>query len=61
LPSRIEQLEKAIAAQTGAMQSPEFYKQDAAVITAANATLSMFQSDLDAAYARWQALENQDR
>jgi ATP-binding cassette subfamily F protein uup len=57
LPVRIEQLEKAIAQQTSAMQAPEFFKQHAAAITAANNTMSALQSDLDAAYARWQALE----
>ena len=57
LPARIEQLERAIAEQTGAMQAPEFYKQNATAITTASATLSELQADLDAAYARWHALE----
>jgi len=58
LPARIEQLERAIAEQTSAMQSPEFFKQQAAAITAANTIMSELQADLDATYARWQALEN---
>jgi len=58
LPARIEQLERAIAEQTSAMQAPEFFKQPAAAITAANATISELQADLDAAYARWHALES---
>jgi ATP-binding cassette subfamily F protein uup len=58
LPARIEQLESAIAEQTSAMQTPEFFKQQPAEIATSNATLSALQSDLDAAYARWQALES---
>jgi ATP-binding cassette subfamily F protein uup len=58
LPARIEQLERAIAEQTSAMQAPEFFKQQAAAITAANTIMSELQANLDAAYARWQALEN---
>jgi ABC transport system ATP-binding/permease protein len=57
LPVRIETLETQIAELTAAMQSPDFYRQDAATITAFNAQLADAQSKLDAAYARWQALE----
>ncbi|HSE12634.1 MAG TPA: ATP-binding cassette domain-containing protein [Rudaea sp.] len=58
LPARIEVLESEIAARTGLMHDPAFYKQDAAAIAAANATIAALQSELEAAYARWQALEN---
>ena len=58
LPARIEQLETAIAARTEAMHDPGFYKQDAAAITTANQSLATLQAELDAAYQRWQALEN---
>src|SRR5512135_232341 len=58
LPARIEVLESEIAVRTGLMHDPAFYKQDAAAIAAANATIAALQSELEAAYARWQALEN---
>ena len=57
LPARIETLETAIAQRTQAMQSPQFFKQDAAAISAANQALAALQLELDAAYARWQNLE----
>jgi len=57
LPARIEALESEIAQRTAAMHDPAFYKQDNAAIVAANAALGDLQKELDAAYARWQALE----
>ena len=57
LPARIESLETQIGELSAAMQSPEFYRQDAAAITATNAQMEQLQAQLDAAYARWQALE----
>jgi ATP-binding cassette subfamily F protein uup len=57
LPARIETLENEIAARTAAMHDPAFFKQDGAAITAANQALATFQTELDAAYARWQELE----
>ena len=57
LPARIEQLETEIAARTQAMHDPGFYQQDGPAIAAANETLAALQSELDAAYARWEALE----
>jgi ATP-binding cassette subfamily F protein uup len=57
LPARIERLETDIAARTQAMQTPEFFKQDAAAITAANNALAALQAELDTAYARWQELD----
>ncbi|HZP68000.1 MAG TPA: ATP-binding cassette domain-containing protein [Rudaea sp.] len=58
LPARIESLEADIAARTAAMHDPAFFKQDSATITAANQALAALQSELDAAYARWQELES---
>ena len=58
LPARIEALETEIATRTEAMNDPAFYQQNAATILAANSTLTALQTDLDAAYLRWQALEN---
>jgi len=57
LPARIEQLEAGIAALTETMHDPAFYQQDGAAITAHNARLAATQATLDAAYARWEALE----
>jgi ATP-binding cassette subfamily F protein uup len=58
LPARIESLETQIGELTAAMQSPEFYRQDAAAITASNGRLADLQAQLDAAYERWHVLEN---
>ena len=57
LPARIEALERDIAARTQAMHDPAFFKQGGDAIAAANADLAALQSELDAAYARWQTLE----
>jgi len=57
LPARIEALETAIAQRTEAMHDPAFFRQDNGAIVAANAALATLQQELDAAYARWQALE----
>jgi ATP-binding cassette subfamily F protein uup len=57
LPARIEALEGEIAARTQAMQDPAFFRQDNAAIVAANTALATLQVELDAAYARWQALD----
>ena len=58
LPARIEALEADIAARTQAMHEPAFYKQDATAIAAAGAAMAKLQSELDAAYSRWQALDS---
>ncbi len=57
LPARIETLDAEIAALTGQIQDPAFYRQPAEAVTAANARLSSLQSELEQAYARWQSLE----
>jgi ATP-binding cassette subfamily F protein uup len=57
LPQRIEVLEARIAELGIAMQQPAFYQQDSARILASNAELAALQSELDAAYARWQELD----
>ena len=57
LPARIERLEADIAARTEAMQESAFYTQDAAARQRATAELAAFQAELDAAYARWEALD----
>ena len=57
LPATIERLETDISARTAAMQDAAFYKQDAAAQQRANAELAVRQAELDAAYARWEALD----
>ncbi len=57
LPARIETLETDLAAMNARLQDPAFYQQDSAAIVAANAEMATRQAELDAAYARWQALE----
>ena len=42
---------------SAAMQDPAFYRQDAAAQQRANAELAAQQAELDAAYARWEALD----
>ena len=58
LPARIEALEIELAARTEAMHDPTFFKQDSTAILAANTALAALQTELDAAYRRWQALES---
>jgi ATP-binding cassette subfamily F protein uup len=57
LPARIEALESALAQLTSRMNDSEFYQQDGAAITAHNVAVARAQAELDAAYARWEALE----
>jgi len=58
LPARIEALEAQVHALTAAMHAPAFYQQDGAAIAAHGMALSRVQAELDAAYARWEALES---
>jgi len=57
LPARIEVIDGEIAGLTAQIQDPAFYRQPAEAVSAANARLSSLQSELEQAYARWQALE----
>jgi ATP-binding cassette subfamily F protein uup len=57
LPKRIESLETRIGELTATLQSPEFYKQDAVAMATTNSELQTLQTDLSAAYARWEELE----
>jgi ATP-binding cassette subfamily F protein uup len=57
LPKKIEELEAAQAAAVEAMGLPEFYKQPAADINAANAKQAALEAELAAAYKRWEELE----
>lgn len=56
LPEKIEKLENEIAALQEKIVAPEFYQdKDASAKTLAR--LSALEADLEAAYARWEALE----
>ncbi|MEP7098120.1 MAG: ABC transporter ATP-binding protein, partial [Dokdonella sp.] len=57
LPKRIEALEARIAECGAKMQEPAFYQQDGAAIIAANSEVAVLQTELDAAYQRWQELD----
>jgi ATP-binding cassette subfamily F protein uup len=57
LPGRIEALDAELTALTAKLQDPAFYQQGAEAVTAANTRLATLQAELDASYARWQALE----
>ena len=59
LPQRIEALEAQVAALGARLQDPSFYQQGGAAIVATNGELATLQSELDAAYRRWQELEAQ--
>jgi ATP-binding cassette subfamily F protein uup len=57
LPGRIEELEAARAELHDAMADPGFYRQDGGAIAGAKARLEAIESELAAAYERWEALE----
>ncbi len=57
LPARIEALEQQVATLTEAMTDPAFYQGDAAAVAAHTQLLAQAQAELDAAYARWSALD----
>jgi ATP-binding cassette subfamily F protein uup len=57
LPARIEALEAQMGALTSRMHEPGFYQRDSAALNAHTAELAGVQAELDAAYARWTALE----
>jgi ATP-binding cassette subfamily F protein uup len=58
LPARIETLDSELAGLAAQLQDPDFYSRGAAAVTATNARLAALQTELEVAYARWQALES---
>jgi ABC transport system ATP-binding/permease protein len=58
LPAQVEALEAKMAELTEQMNDPGFYRQDAAAITRHNSEVEALQSELDAAYSRWEELES---
>lgn len=57
LPVRIEALESEIAAMTAAMNQPGFFQQARGDVDAHQMTMGERQAELNAAYARWEALD----
>lgn len=57
LPSKVEQLEKALDAQQVVVNDPDFFKQDAAITSEALNHLAQLESELEAAFERWEELE----
>ncbi len=57
LPARIEALEQSVQTLQAEMSDPAFYRRDGDAITAAQARLADVEAELQAAYARWEALE----
>ncbi|WP_165067443.1 ATP-binding cassette domain-containing protein [Paludisphaera rhizosphaerae] len=57
LPGKIEKLETSLAALHESMADPSFYKQDRDAIAQANAKLQALETELAAAYERWEALD----
>jgi ATP-binding cassette subfamily F protein uup len=57
LPARIEALEAEQAGLHETMADPGFYQQGAEAMADAQARLARLESELEAAYARWEALE----
>jgi ATP-binding cassette subfamily F protein uup len=58
LPHRIEELEQEIARLSEEQGKPEFYARNHVEIAQHHQRLSAVQSELDAAYERWQELES---
>lgn len=58
LPARIETLEAARTELHDAMADPSFYRQDGAAIAESRDRLEAIESELAAAYARWEELES---
>lgn len=59
LPATIEQLEQTLEALHAEMTAPDFYKQDADTLKNAQEALTDTEAALENAFARWDALENQ--
>ncbi len=60
LPGRIEELEAEQEAVQAKLADPAFYQQPGAVIATATARLETLGAELEAAYGRWQTLDEID-
>ena len=59
LPGQIEALEAEQEALHGRLADPAFYQEPAEVIATTKSRLESLESELAAAYARWESLEAQ--
>lgn len=57
LPQQIEKMEQNIKVLQEQMAEPQFYQQDAQLITKITQQLAAEEASLEAAFARWEALE----
>ncbi|MDB4372850.1 ABC transporter ATP-binding protein, partial [Mariniblastus sp.] len=57
LPATIEQLENQIATIHTQMGLPDFYQKPGAEISKVQTNLTSLQTELSAAYLRWEALD----
>ena len=57
MPCASNKLEADIAGRIASMNDPAFYLQERAAIDAHNHAIALAQAELDAAYARWEALD----
>jgi len=57
LPQRIEQLEARVEQLTGKLADPDLYQQHGTEVARVNADLEAAQSELEAAFARWEELD----
>ncbi|MCB1824447.1 MAG: ABC transporter ATP-binding protein, partial [Candidatus Competibacteraceae bacterium] len=57
LPARIEELEQRQRQLHAATADPAFYKQEAAVVARRLEELRALETELEAAYGRWEELE----
>ncbi len=58
LPARVEALEKEISELGQAMNDPAFFRQPPEIVAEKTARAQQLQNELDAAYQRWEELEN---
>lgn len=58
LPAKIEELETKQQAFNQQMSDPAFYQQDAAAITKVQQQVAELEAELNAAFERWEALED---
>lgn len=61
LPKKIEALENEQAELTTRLGDPEFFKKGGAEVAKATARLKEIEDEVAAAYARWEALESEER
>ena len=56
-PETVYRLETRLAEMTATLSDPDFFRGEASAISAHSAGMAELQAELDAAYARWEALE----